>query len=80
MSDPVCTRMLFESRSLPSPCRCPRCADEKEESKRRQGPGAKLPDLKKGIPPLVERGRMLARVLRFLKSSKNSVRRYFRNE
>jgi len=25
MSDSICTRKLFESKGLPSPCRCPNC-------------------------------------------------------
>jgi len=54
MADPICVKVLFESRGLPSPCRCPRCAAEKEK--------APLPAVSR---PRV--GKILARVLGFLR-------------
>jgi hypothetical protein len=34
MLSPICTRNLFESRGLPSPCKCPKCqkVEKREES------------------------------------------------
>lgn len=34
MSAPICTREIFESRGLPSPCRCPCCGVDLDEETR----------------------------------------------